>query len=649
MFDYPSINALVQALVASDAAPDTIGVPTPQRLTRSERIVAPRRNKAAASDAKLKAVGLEISSIAAEVLGVASLDGDESLWAHGLSSASAVQFSGQLAEAMGCSLPATLVFDYPSINALVQALVASDAASDDDEGSASLYSEVDCGAESVGDERARTYPSVVGMDYTLPGNALPLEFTVESPNADRIWTVPNPRWDSARLQSNFSNTVCNSFGGFAMDVELFDCAAFELSSRQSVSMDPQHRMLLQNTQGAISSSSEELATASLFGAYVGIAQMDNAFLALSIASDQIVDALFAISNGHSVAAGRLSYWFGFQGPCLSIDTACSSSLVACHLAAIDIESFTSDAGVGAGVNVALVSNTTTMFTQAGMLAQDGRCKTLDSRADGYVRGEACVAVHLRVAPDSPACLLGSSVNQDGRSSSLTAPNGPSQQRVINASLARGGLTPAVVSSLELHGTGTSLGDPIEISAAAAVFKTAHEVPPLSLNAAKATCGHSEPAAGALGVARSVQSLTASHVAGITHLQSINPFISSATPTSALPSCVMRMSRLPCYSATGDRDSGALSATGVSGFAFQGTNAHAEIAAEPSDGALQVAWHRLWEQSRCWITPPSHPFLHETLCSKRDHMAVFCIQLQQPLIADLCSRGHCSRVPPGSKR
>ena len=159
--------------------------------------------------------------------------------------------------------------------------------------------------------------------------------------------------------------------------------------------------------------------------------------------------------------------------CVSIDTACSSSLVGSHVALNSIVSGESKSVSTCGVNVTLSPLTTELFTRAGMLAHDGRCKALDSRADGYVRGEACVAVELRLVNMSTksghGAICGSAVNQDGRSSSLTAPNGPSQQRAIRAALQMAGLNGAIVAGLELHGTGTPLGDPIEVGAGHAVL------------------------------------------------------------------------------------------------------------------------------------------------------------------------------------
>ena len=227
-------------------------------------------------------------------------------------------------------------------------------------------------------------------------------------------------------------------------------------------------------------------------------------------------AYSATGGALSVASGRLSFVFGFKGPAMSVDTACSSSLVASHLAATAVFSGTASGGLVAGVGLLLSPDPTTMFQKAGMLAPDGRCKSLDASADGYVRGEAAGVLVLQATVPAaeaalPAAALalfrGSSVNQDGRSSSLTAPNGPSQQEVVRQALRIGGLAAAQLSHLQLHGTGTPLGDPIEVGAAAAVLvDSCPRELALAATTAKSWIGHTEAAAGAMGLAHTALAL-----------------------------------------------------------------------------------------------------------------------------------------------
>ncbi|KAI8473976.1 MAG: thiolase-like protein, partial [Monoraphidium minutum] len=253
--------------------------------------------------------------------------------------------------------------------------------------------------------------------------------------------------------------------------------------------------------------------------YVGLSQLEYAQITLKMRAP--ISAFYATGAHLSVAAGRISFTFGLRGAAVAVDTACSSGLVAAHLAARALGGPGGAAMAAAGgVNLTLAPSWTLACNRAGMLAADGRCKALDAAADGYVRAEAAglmilvPAAALAAASAAPLALLaGSAVNQDGRSSSLTAPNGPSQQAAIRAALASAGAAASEVALLDLHGTGTPLGDPIEVGAATAVLlggggaKGAAapagggggRAAPLLMSAAKSQLGHAEPAAGMVGL------------------------------------------------------------------------------------------------------------------------------------------------------
>jgi acyl transferase domain-containing protein len=244
----------------------------------------------------------------------------------------------------------------------------------------------------------------------------------------------------------------------------FDAAAFGLSATEAVLVDPQQRLLLEAFAEAYSSTSAAAGAAAACGVFVGISSMDYQKLASRYVKG--VTAYSATGVSLSVAAGRLSYSFGLKGPALAIDTACSSALVAVNAASMNLRSGSVLQAATAGVNLTLSPDTPAMFSRAGMLSPEGRCKTLDAAADGYVRAEAVGVMMLQAyaanaagaAYSSLAMLVGSAVNQDGRSSSLTAPNGPAQQEVLRAALADGGLEPHHVLGLSMHGTGTPLGE-----------------------------------------------------------------------------------------------------------------------------------------------------------------------------------------------
>ena len=210
------------------------------------------------------------------------------------------------------------------------------------------------------------------------------------------------------------------------------------------------------------------------GVYLGICNSDYGRALLS--RTDLIDAYASSGNAYSVAAGRLSYFLGLRGPSMAVDTACSSSLVALHLACQGLRLGECDLALAGGVNLILAPEMNISFSKARMMAPDGRCKTFDAAADGYVRGEGCAILVLRRLADAVAegdrilaVVRGSAVNQDGRSAGLTAPNGPAQEAVIRAALSVAGLPATDVGYVEAHGTGTALGDPIEVGALAAVF------------------------------------------------------------------------------------------------------------------------------------------------------------------------------------
>jgi acyl transferase domain-containing protein len=369
-----------------------------------------------------------------------------------------------------------------------------------------------------------------------------------------------------------------------------------------------------------------------------------------------VSAYSATGGALSVASGRLSYTFGFRGPAVSVDTACSSSLVAAHLAAGNVFAGVCSGGLTAGAGLLLSPDTTAMFHKAGMLAADGRCKTLDAAADGYVRGEAVGAVLMQalqgLLTGSLAVFVGSAVNQDGRSSSLTAPNGPSQQEVARQVLAAARLAAADVAQVQMHGTGTPLGDPIEAGAAAAVLVDgARRALPLSAFTSKAWLGHTEAAAGVMGLTHSTAALShrlahggcswlgclaSSAVAsasgslkcaapcnlpnqsesfptasspppGILHLTALNSHVSAILEMSAAKSAApgWHLPRMATPAASGD----GWTVCGISSFAFQGTNAHALLrqadvlaATGPAVELATLSRHRVW------LAPPVHAML-----------------------------------------
>ena len=297
-------------------------------------------------------------------------------------------------------------------------------------------------------------------------------------------------------------------------------------------MDPQQRLLLEVSWEALEDAGHAPADigGTRTGVYLGIANND--YGRALFAHPKLIEAYFSTGNAYSVAAGRLSYFLGVHGPSIAVDTACSSSLVALHLACQGLRLGECDLALAGGVNLILTPEMNINFSKARMMAPDGRCKTFDAAADGYVRGEGCAVVLLRRMADALsdgdrilAVIRGSAVNQDGRSGGLTAPNGPAQESVIRAALALADVPASAIGYIEAHGTGTPLGDPIEVGALGNVFGGGRDGGrPLMIGSVKTNIGHLEAAAGMAGLIKVVLGLQRREIPPSLHFHSGNPHI-----------------------------------------------------------------------------------------------------------------------------
>ncbi|MFF1545129.1 SDR family NAD(P)-dependent oxidoreductase [Streptomyces sp. NPDC058291] len=381
--------------------------------------------------------------------------------------------------------------------------------------------------------------AVIGMGIRFPGdNNTPEEFSAFL-REGRAGTgpVPEDRWDMEALQAaekEAGRRPLSAGGGFVSGADEFDAKFFNISPKEADFMDPQHRWALESAWRALESA--HLDPAALRGenggVYLGVGQMDFA-IDVEAMDPKDLDAHVAAGTAHSAAAGRLSYFLGWRGPCLSVDTACSASLVALHLAAQGLRRRECDIALAGGVNATHHPRNHIVYSRAGMLSPDGRCKTFDDSADGYSRSEGSGMVVLKRLSDARrdgdtvlALLRGSSVRQDGESGGLTVPNGTAQVALMRDALASANLEPDDIQYVEAHGTGTSLGDPIEMGSVNAVFaeSRAHGEP-LAVGSVKTNIGHMEAAAGIGGVAKVVLQLQE----GV-----IYPHINLETPSRHIP-------------------------------------------------------------------------------------------------------------------
>jgi len=435
--------------------------------------------------------------------------------------------------------------------------------------------------------------AIVGYAARFPGAAEADEFwQVLREGRDAISEVPEDRWDADEFfdpDPDAPGKVVTRRAGFVDDVTGFDAPFFGMSAREVRLMDPQHRLLLETAWRAVEHSGTAptaLANTNT-GVFVGLATHDY----LGMASDELtypeIEAYMAVGTSNAAAAGRISYRLGLQGPSVAVDTACSSSLVAIHQACQALRLGECDLALAGGANVLLTPATMITFSHAHMLAPDGRCKTFDAAADGYVRGEGCGVIVVKRLEDAirdgdriRAVIRGSAINQDGASGGLTVPNGVAQQRVIAEALKRAGVAPGDVGYLEAHGTGTSLGDPIEAQAAGEVLGAGREASrPLLVGSVKTNIGHLEAAAGIAGVIKVILSLEHELLPQHLHFRNPSPHI----PWDRLPVQVVQ-------EATAWERNGRPRIAGVSSFGFAGTNAHVILEEAPAapDQAGQVA-------------------------------------------------------------
>lgn len=438
------------------------------------------------------------------------------------------------------------------------------------------------GNQAPGSQAAPPEPiAIVGMGCRLPGQAnSPAQFWQNlCDGLDAITPTPPDRWPPAAIPGSGvsgSGLAGTGYGGFIGHLREFDAAFFGIAPKEAAALDPQQRLLLEvnwealEQAGIIPNSLSESNT----GIFVGLSSNDYSGHLLKRPTEAI-DAYLATGNSHSTAAGRIAFTLGLQGPAIAVDTACSSSLVAVHLACQSLRLGECDLAIASGANRILAPEFSINFARANMLAADGRCKTFDASADGFVRAEGAGAVVLKrlsaVGPTEPifAIIRGSAVNQDGRSSGLTVPNGPAQQRVIQQALAQAGLNPSQVDYIEAHGTGTALGDPIELGALQQVFG-GDRPELLKVGSAKTNLGHLEAAAGIAGLIKTALSLYHRQIPPHLHFHTGNPNFNWANSSIAIPTEPTPLSDNAI--------------AGVSSFGFSGTNAHVILAAAPNSAA-----------------------------------------------------------------
>lgn len=431
--------------------------------------------------------------------------------------------------------------------------------------------------------------AIVGMSCRFAGAGSLAEYwEVIRNGVEAVSEVPPDRWDLEELYDptgTQSGKMFTKWGGFVKDIDQFDPQFFGIAPREAARMDPQQRMLLEVAWEAMENGgipADQLA-GSKTAVYVGIGGADYSKVPSQFADYyHHIDAHIGTGNALSIAANRISYIFDLHGPSAAVDTACSSASLAIHMAVESLRRRECTAALAGGVNAIITPETTIAFSKARMLSPEGKCRPFDAAANGYVRGEGCGLVLLKRLVDAErdgdqilAVIRATSVNQDGRTSGISAPNGQSQQECIRAAHAQAGVAPADISYIEAHGTGTPLGDPIEMQALAEVFKSTGQADkPVYVTSVKANIGHTETVSGAAGLIKTILLMQHEVIPPQLYLETVNPHITLDGSRIVLPTEPMP------WPADGSRR-----LAGVSSFGFGGTNTHLLIESPPSRPAV----------------------------------------------------------------
>ena len=424
--------------------------------------------------------------------------------------------------------------------------------------------------------------AIIGMSGVFPGSKDLEEFwfNLES-GFDLITTIPENR---VELSEYYKGTTDNNIkGGFIGDIDKFDPFFFNISPREACLMDPQQRIFLETVWKSIEDAGYKASdlSGSKTGVFVGVGTSD--YTQIISEKKEEIEAYTSTGLAHSVLANRVSYILNINGPSIPIDTACSSSLVAIYRAVQSMQNNDCEMAIVGGVNALLTPDLFISFGKAGMLSPDGKCKTFDSRADGYVRGEGVGAVLLKSFAKAKndgdhiyAVIKGAAENHGGRVSSLTVPNPNAQTELIINACTRGNINPDTISYIEAHGTGTNLGDPIEINGLKKAFKElniifANNKPKINycgLGAVKTNIGHLETAAGIAGVIKVLLMMKYKKIPGLVNYKEKNPYIDITESPFYIVEKTKEWERF-----VDEKDESIPRRAGISSFGFGGSNAH----------------------------------------------------------------------------
>jgi polyketide synthase 5 len=423
--------------------------------------------------------------------------------------------------------------------------------------------------------------AVVGMACRLPGG-------IDSPDQlweallrgdDLITEIPTERWDAESLydpERGVPGRSVTKWGGFLDDVAGFDAEFFGIGDREATAIDPQHRLLLETAWEAVQHAGLNPTTlaGSATGVFVGLAHDD--YTLVTGSAGALEEPYGYTGTAFSMASGRISYTLGLSGPAVTVDTACSSGLVTVHMACGSLHQGESDLALAGGCMLMLEPRLNASMSAIGMLSATGRCQSFDIKANGFVRSEGSAMVLLKRLPDAVrdgdrilAVIRGTATNQDGRSDTITMPSMDAQVAAYRSALAAAGVDANSVGMVEAHGTGTPVGDPIEYRGLAKVYGTDG---PCALTSVKSNVGHTESAAGTVGLIKAVLAVQHGKIPGMLHFTQLPEELARVDTNLFVPEAVTPW----------PVDSGQPRRAAVSSYGMSGTNAHAILEQAPEN-------------------------------------------------------------------
>lgn len=440
---------------------------------------------------------------------------------------------------------------------------------------------------SINNLRAPEPIAIIGLGCRFPGGANDWQsyWSMLDQGRDAISETPEDRWDLEKFyapDNSLPGKTQSKWGGYVDGIDMFDPQLFGISPREAASMDPQQRMLLEVAYRAIEDAGKPLKSVAgePVSVFVGISSFDYAVAGLSPQDRGVINPYSNTGGSSSIAANRLSYCFDLRGPSVAVDTACSSSLVALHMACESIWRGDASMSLAGGVNALVMPDFYVAFSQLGVLSPDGRCKTFDARANGYVRSEGAGMVLLKpmgqaIRDKDPiyAVIRGTALNQDGRTPGMTVPSQQAQETLLNTACQKANIQPSEISYVEAHGTGTPVGDPIEARALGSVLGSERDPStPCRIGSVKTNIGHLEAGAGIASVIKVALALHHRKIPAHLHYQTANPDIDFEALGLKVPT------HSQAWDCNGPR------IAGINGFGYGGANAHAILEEAPQSAA-----------------------------------------------------------------